>query len=137
MQDRPGVSPAADQPGEHHGQAQGVAAIAATAQAQRPQAQPRQQVDQHRRAGGAPVHVLAVGADPSAAAGADAGDGDVFELTADTADVDAIARRVQQTARRPSQGEGEKREDGGYWLLVPLALLSLHSFRRGWVVDTE
>jgi Ca-activated chloride channel family protein len=92
---------------------------------------------EHRRSGGAPVHVLAVGGDPTTAAAAEAGGGSVFELTADTADVDALARRVQQTARRPSQGEGEKREDGGHWLLVPLALLSLHSFRRGWVVDTD
>jgi len=91
---------------------------------------------EHRRAGGLPVHVLAVGADPAAAAAAEAGGGTVFELTADSADVEAVARRVQQTARRPSQGEGEKREDGGYWLLIPLALISLHSFRRGWVVST-
>ena len=28
-------------------------------------------------------------------------------------------------------------EDGGYWLLIPLAVLSLHSFRRGWVVSTD
>jgi len=91
----------------------------------------------HRRAGGVPVHVLALGDDPSLAAAAAAGGGTAFELTADTDDIEALARRVQQTARKPSQGEGEKREDGGYWLLVPLALLSLHSFRRGWVVSTD
>lgn len=94
-------------------------------------------LDEHRRAGGVPVHVLAIGGDPSASAAADAGGGTAFELTADTEDVEAIARRVQQTARQPSQQGGEKREDGGYWLLFPLALISLHSFRRGWVVSTD
>jgi Ca-activated chloride channel family protein len=88
----------------------------------------------HRRAGGVPVHVLAIGDDPSIAGAAEAGGGSTFELSPDGSDVAEIARRVQQTARRPSQGEGEKREDGGYWLLIPLALISLHSFRRGWVL---
>ena len=92
---------------------------------------------EHRRKRGAPVHVLAIGDDPSTTAAAAAGGGTAFELTADTEDIEAIARRVQQTARQPSQEGGETREDGGYWLLIPLALISLHSFRRGWVVSTD
>lgn len=92
---------------------------------------------EHRRATGVPVHVLAIGDDPSIPGAAEAGGGSTFELSPDGSDVEKIARRVQQTARRPSQGEGEKREDGGYWLLIPLALVSLHSFRRGWAVDAD
>jgi Ca-activated chloride channel family protein len=55
-------------------------------------------------------------------------------ITADDQDVQWIARRAQAHLQE-AQTEGNTRwEDVGWWLLVPIALLSALWFRRGWTI---
>jgi Ca-activated chloride channel homolog len=56
-------------------------------------------------------------------------------LTADDADVDALAREAKFS--NVSSGEtGGRWEEGGYWLVPLLALIMLPFARRGWMVST-
>jgi Ca-activated chloride channel homolog len=59
----------------------------------------------------------------------------LVRLTADDADVDALARE----AKFSNVGSGEKGrrwEEGGYWLVPFLAVIMLPFARRGWMVST-
>jgi Ca-activated chloride channel family protein len=56
-------------------------------------------------------------------------------LSPDDADVRTLARAARYAAVSLA-GSGERWEDGGYWLTIPLALLLLPFFRRGWMVRT-
>lgn len=88
---------------------------------------------------GAPVLVLPMA--PPAQAGADralsdaagALDAATIELTVDTADVQAIARRMARAAPVGTvAGDGRRWEEAGFWLVPVLALIVLGWFRRGW-----
>ncbi|MGY4480539.1 VWA domain-containing protein [Bradyrhizobium sp. USDA 3364] len=64
---------------------------------------------------------------------------DVVQVSIDDADIAALERRIE-TRYQAAQGDayGTRWRDEGYWLLLPIALLSLLWFRRGttvaWVV---
>ena len=61
--------------------------------------------------------------------------GGLVEVSVDDADVQTLARRLEQrVASAGTEGEGERWRDAGYTLLFPLALILLLSFRRGWAV---
>lgn len=93
-------------------------------------------IAEHRRQGGVPVHVWAATAasPPPLAEAARAGGGWHGSFTADAADVERLARRVQQTATAPGTDDGQRWRDSGYLLVPLLALMALLWFRRGWVV---
>ncbi|UCF69659.1 MAG: VWA domain-containing protein, partial [Acidobacteriota bacterium] len=62
---------------------------------------------------------------------------DVFVagVTVDDADVGRIQRRVQSHLREVQQQDETARwKDEGYWFVVPVALLGLLWFRRGWTI---
>lgn len=94
----------------------------------------------HRQKGGAPVHVWAAMADASAmlAQAAKAGGGSFAAFTPDQADVQSLARDIQQTAMSHTDGQADgledKWRDAGYWLLPLLAAMGAFWFRRGWVI---
>lgn len=53
----------------------------------------------------------------------------------DDSDVDAMTRRLAAGAAPAlGQGEGERWEEAGYWLMPLIALIALLWFRRGWVL---
>jgi Ca-activated chloride channel homolog len=56
-------------------------------------------------------------------------------LTADDADVDALARQAK-FSNISSGEEGGRWEEGGYWLVPLLALIMLPFARRGWMVSS-
>jgi Ca-activated chloride channel homolog len=56
-------------------------------------------------------------------------------LTADDADVDAVAREAKFSSVSSEEKSG-RWEDGGYWLVPLLALTMLPFARRGWMVPT-
>jgi len=59
----------------------------------------------------------------------------VAGVTVDDADVGRIQRRVQSHLREVRQQDETARwKDQGYWLAVPVALLSLLWFRKGWTI---
>ncbi len=59
----------------------------------------------------------------------------VAGVTVDDADVGRIQRRVQSHLRKVQQQDETARwKDQGYWLVVPVALLSLLWFRKGWII---
>jgi Ca-activated chloride channel homolog len=60
---------------------------------------------------------------------------DAVRVTVDSADIRALERRIE-TRFQSAQGDafGTQWRDEGYWLLVPIALLSLLWFRRGTTV---
>jgi Ca-activated chloride channel family protein len=59
----------------------------------------------------------------------------VAGVTVDDADVGRIQRRVQSHLREAQQQDQTARwKDEGYWLVVPVALLCLLWFRKGWTV---
>jgi len=60
--------------------------------------------------------------------------GEVFEVSIDDSDVARLARRLEKRAGHGGVEEGRRWRDAGYYLIVPLALLVLAGFRRGWVV---
>ncbi len=104
--------------------------------------------ESHRRSGKPPVHVLAalptdpeLQTDPSALnllqRVARAGGGSFTAFTPDRADVEALARRVQQTATSSSPGGADRWRDDGYWLLPLVGALGLFWFRRGWVLALQ
>jgi Ca-activated chloride channel family protein len=62
-------------------------------------------------------------------------DADLVRVTPDRGDVDSIARALARADRLTDvAGQGERWQDAGYWLTVPLVLLVLAAFRRGWMV---
>jgi Ca-activated chloride channel family protein len=62
-------------------------------------------------------------------------DATLVRLVADDADVRTLARAAKFSAVAAA-GEGDRWEDGGYWLVPVIALLLLSFFRRGWMVST-
>jgi len=63
-------------------------------------------------------------------------DADVAPLDTGDADTRAIVRRSARTAAVRSDDETARWQDAGYWLLPPLALLVLGSFRRSQLAET-
>jgi len=74
---------------------------------------------------------------PAEGAGEAASDlgADTVAVSVDSSDVRALERRIE-TRYQAAQGEvfGAQWQDEGYWLLLPIALLSLLWFRRGTTV---
>ncbi len=62
-------------------------------------------------------------------------DATLVRLAADDTDVRTLAHEAKFSAVTVG-GEGDRWEDGGYWLLPVIALLALSFFRRGWMVST-
>ena len=60
--------------------------------------------------------------------------GDVRALTIDDGDVSAIAKRSKKAIGSAGGSNGQRRSDGGYWLLPFIACGSLLWFRRGWTI---
>ncbi len=91
----------------------------------------------YRAEGRTPVSVLAVAGDgpelESLRAAAAALDASLVRVTPDDADVRQLARNTRFSTV-PEQAGGERWRDAGYWLVPPLAGLSLVWFRRGWMV---
>ncbi len=69
------------------------------------------------------------------ALGSDTG-ADVATITDDDTDVRWIAQRVQSNFSQKQATEGDRWHDLGWWLVIPVAMLSAFSFRRGWVFQT-
>jgi len=93
------------------------------------------------KAGAAPVTLFAMRpperatADPALAAAADALGATLVVPTIDTADVDALARRLATAGPPPlSPGEAPRWQEAGWWLAPLVALLVALWFRRGWVL---
>ncbi|SFB32537.1 Ca-activated chloride channel family protein [Rhizobium sp. NFR07] len=59
----------------------------------------------------------------------------VATLTSDDADIRWIIRHVSTNVTQQIAREGDRWHDAGWWLLFPIALLLVFSFRRGWVVQ--
>ena len=55
-------------------------------------------------------------------------------MSVDDSDVKTLARRLDRRLPGGTDGEGERWRDAGYPLLLPLALIVLLWFRRGWAV---
>jgi Ca-activated chloride channel family protein len=91
---------------------------------------------QYRAEGRTPVSVLAVAGDgpelESLRASASVLDAPLVRVTPDDADVRELARNTRFSAATDESG-GERWRDAGYWLVPPLAGLSLVWFRRGWM----
>ena len=62
-------------------------------------------------------------------------DADVIHLSADDADVSAIARAAKFAAVA-SSGQGDRWQESGYWLTPVLLMLLLPFFRKGWMAET-
>jgi Ca-activated chloride channel family protein len=110
---------------------------------------------ERRAEGVAPVQILAMAAGPDVVpppgsppapaldraameTAAAAAGGALVMLTADDADVQRLARLVEQRAAIGADDEaGQQWRDAGYYLLPLLALLALLGFRRGWVVTVQ
>lgn len=59
----------------------------------------------------------------------------VAGATVDTRDVERIQRRIQSNLRQVQQEDPTARwKDGGYYLMLPIVLLALLWFRKGWTV---
>ena len=101
-----------------------------------------------------PVHIYAIAADmgvtvpagsPAAPAlnmddmkkAADAIDADLTIVSPDDRDVQKLANRIKTSISAAKQNQGERWQDGGYWLLPLLLVLALFFFRRGWLVVYE
>jgi len=62
-------------------------------------------------------------------------DADLFLVSADDSDAQAIAGFAQIGGMASDESEiGDRWLDAGYWLLPVILLLALLWFRRGWVV---
>lgn len=85
----------------------------------------------------APVSVLAVAGDgpelESLKQAAGALGATFVRVTPDDTDVQQLGRNTRFSTVSEQAG-GARWKDFGYWLVPPLALVSLFSFRRGWVV---
>ena len=94
-------------------------------------------LEKYRAEGRAPVSVLAVvGEGPeleSLKQAAFALDAPVVRVSPDDADVQRLSRNTRFSTVSEQAG-GERWKDFGYWLVFPLALVALLSFRRGWMV---
>lgn len=92
---------------------------------------------QYRDEGRTPVSVLAVAGDgpelESLKQAASALDAPLVRVTPDDADVKRLAGNTRFSAVSEQVG-GDRWRDFGYWLVWPLAVLSLLWFRRGWMV---
>jgi Ca-activated chloride channel family protein len=95
----------------------------------------------HTRSGGAPVHILGMGESANLDLGlleaaARALKGSLTTVTPDNTDITRVVRSVETRfqAALPEDG-GSRWRDEGYWLMIPLALISLLWFRQGWVVE--
>jgi len=57
--------------------------------------------------------------------------------TIDDGDVDRVARLIREDVRRVAEAEEAEADwnDRGYWLLIPLVMIALMWFRKGWVVQ--
>ncbi|MFK4771714.1 tetratricopeptide repeat protein [Rhizobium sp. ZW T2_16] len=60
----------------------------------------------------------------------------VATLTDDDADVRWIAQRVARNFAQKQATEGDRWQDLGWWLVLPVAAAMAFSFRKGWVVKT-
>ena len=85
-----------------------------------------------REAGGAPQKAR-LDVDSLKKFGSDTG-ADVATITDDDTDVRWLAQRVRTNFAQQTEAEGDRWHDLGWWLIIPVALLSALSFRRGWVV---
>jgi len=111
-------------------------------------------LDSIREQGGAEVHILAMAAGPevipppgsppapvldldSLGEAAKAMGGSVSAVTADKADVENLAVRIERSISHAPAGEGQQWLDTGYYLLGLLALIMLFFFRRGGAVAIE
>ncbi len=83
-----------------------------------------------------PVTLLAVAGDgpemESLERGASGIGASVVPVTPDDSDIRRIARTTRYSAVADASG-GDRWEDSGYWLVAPVALISLLWFRRGWM----
>jgi len=59
---------------------------------------------------------------------------DVATITDDDTDVRWIIQRISTNFSDTQATEGNRWRDAGWWLVAPVALLLVFSFRRGWVV---
>jgi len=61
---------------------------------------------------------------------------DIMEITLDNSDVKDLAKAISDNLifEDKSDEEEENWQDNGYWLLIPLTLLFLFSFRKGWAL---
>ncbi|CCM74494.1 vWA domain-containing protein [Rhizobium mesoamericanum] len=57
----------------------------------------------------------------------------VATITDDDADVRWIVQKVATNFKRQTASTGDRWRDVGWWLLIPVALFFVLSFRRGWV----
>ncbi|MGR6500903.1 VWA domain-containing protein [Shewanella sp. Koi 1] len=64
---------------------------------------------------------------------ADSTGGSLYRMTIDDADIEALERKIERFSML-NNDSSMPWLDEGYWLLWPLALLSLLWFRRGWLV---
>lgn len=94
---------------------------------------------EYRSGGRAPVSVLAVAGEgpelESLKQAASALGSPLVRVTPDAADVEQLARNTRFSSVAEQAG-GERWKDFGYWLVWPLALVSLLWFRRGWMVHS-
>jgi Ca-activated chloride channel family protein len=76
-----------------------------------------------------------VAADRALSDAAEALGATTIDLSIDTADIQAVARRMARaTPSGTIAGDGQRWEEAGYWLVPLLALFVLFWFRRGWVL---
>ncbi|VTR91239.1 Tetratricopeptide TPR_4 OS=Cyanothece sp. CCY0110 GN=CY0110_28164 PE=4 SV=1: VWA_2 [Gemmata massiliana] len=94
-------------------------------------------LEKYHAEGRAPVSVLAVAGEgpelESLKQAASVLDAPVVRVSPDNADVQRLSRNTRFSTVSEQAG-GERWKDFGYWLVFPLALVALLSFRRGWMV---
>jgi Ca-activated chloride channel family protein len=91
----------------------------------------------YQNEGRTPVTVLAAAGEgpelESLAQAASALDAPLLRFTPDDTDVRQLGRNARFSAV-PEQAGGQRWQDFGYWLVPPLAIVSLFWFRRGWMI---
>ncbi len=93
------------------------------------------QLKQVQAKSGVPVQFLSINgfgspADPSLAAAARALNAGVESLTVDSSDILAVVRRAAGRTLPAKDGLSNRWQEAGYWLVVPLCMILLVSFRR-------